>query len=278
MITRELLREAVSRLEAAGCASPRLDAECLLAFAWSTGRTGLIARMTDPVPDEVRGRFHALLERRIRREPLAYITGEKEFWSHSFAVNPSVLIPRPETEHLIEACLEAYPDPQQPIDICDIGTGSGCIAVTLASEYSNSRVVATDLSTSALDTARVNADRLKVADRVKFRQGDLLAALAPADGPFDLIVSNPPYVAATEMPDLEPELAFEPRMALTDEADGLQLLARILHDGLRHLKAGGHIILETGCCGLPPAPAGLHEEKRITDLAGHLRIGIYRAL
>jgi len=278
MITRQLLLQASGQLEEAGCTTPRLDAECLLANAWSTGRTGLIARMIDEVPGNVLDRFQTLLERRCRREPLAYITGEKEFWSRSFAVNPSVLIPRPETEHLIEACLEAHPDRQQPLDICDIGTGSGCIAVTLACEFPKSHVVATDISPASIDTARHNANSMGVGDRLTFRQGNLLAALSSSDGPFDLIVSNPPYVAASEMTALEPELTFEPRIALTDEADGLQLLTRILCEGSRHLKKGGHIILETGSCGLPAPPAGLHEMRRVNDLAGHLRIGIYRAL
>ncbi|HXH72544.1 MAG TPA: peptide chain release factor N(5)-glutamine methyltransferase [Mariprofundaceae bacterium] len=278
MITRELLRQATAELTTAGCDSPRLDAECLLAHAWSNNRAGLIARATDEVPEAITRDFFALIERRVRREPLAYLTGEKEFWSRSFSVDPSVLIPRPETEHLIEACLATFPDRQIPLAICDIGTGSGCIAVTLACEYPDARVVATDISAAALETAQANATRHGVADRITFRLGSLLDALQQGDGPFELIVSNPPYVAAGEMEGLAPELAFEPRTALTDESDGLQLLREILERGLKHLKPDGRIIVETGSCGLPEAPAGLLEESRIRDLAGHLRAGVYRHL
>lgn len=278
MTARELLAGATRRLAAAGCDTPRLDAECLLAHVWKLNRAGLIARATDAVPGEIAAAFDDAVRRREAREPLAYITGEKEFWSRDFMVNPSVLIPRPETEHLIEAALAAFPDRQAPLNICDIGTGSGCIAVTLACEYPNARIVATDISPGALETSHANAVRHGTDARIRFRAGSLFDALQPEDGPFDLIISNPPYVAAEEMHGLSAELGFEPRTALTDEADGLKYLRSILAQGASHLQSGGCIMVETGCCGLPETPPSLLEVRRITDLAGHLRAGIYRHL
>jgi release factor glutamine methyltransferase len=219
MKTGELLRQATAQLEQAGCDSPRLDAELLLMNAWQISRTDIIVRAHDEVPQTVFGNFSSLLERRIRREPLAYITGEKEFWSRTFQVNHDVLIPRPETEHLIEVVVEEFPDRNGEYRFCDIGTGSGCIAVTLACEYPRARIVATDISDAAIITARLNAEKHHVNERMTFRAGDMLRSLEKGDGPFHAIISNPPYVANHEMQQLEPELAYEPRTALTDEAD-----------------------------------------------------------
>ncbi|MDQ6995926.1 MAG: peptide chain release factor N(5)-glutamine methyltransferase, partial [Mariprofundus sp.] len=220
--------------------------------------------------------FEPLLQRRINREPLAYITGEKEFWSRRFHVTPDVLIPRPETEHLIEAVLEHFPDRSGHYRFCDIGTGSACIAVTLACEFPNARIIATDISDAALHIAARNAKAHAVDQRIIFRQGDMLAALRPQYGLLDAIISNPPYVAESEMDALEKELALEPRQALTDELDGLHYLTTILRDGPAYLQAGAYIILETGLCGLPDTPKHLTFEQPIHDLASHLRGGIYR--
>jgi len=274
--TRQLLRQAAAQLKQAGCDAPRLDAECLLMHAWQVGRTDLIIRADDIVPDSVVAAFNTLLQRRIRREPLAYILGEKEFWSRSFQVTPDVLIPRPETEHLIEAVLARFLDRNRDYHFCDIGTGSGCIAVTLACEFPNAAIIATDISDAALAIARRNAEGHGVGARITLRQGDMLAALQPKDSPFDAIISNPPYVAESEMGALEKELTLEPRHALTDEQDGLTYLTTILHDGPKHLHAGGYMMLETGLCGLPDTPKSMLFEQQIHDLAGHLRGGVYR--
>lgn len=276
MKTGELIRQAAVQLQQAGCDSPRLDAEILLMHVWQIGRTDIIVRADDELPEEVEARFLHLLKRRIGREPLAYITGEKEFWSRSFLVNPDVLIPRPETEHLIEAVLEQFPDQNGEYRFCDIGTGSGCIAVTLACEYPHAHIIATDLSEAAINTARVNAENHDVSERLTFRTGDMLQALEEVDGPFDAIISNPPYVADHEMQQLEPELAYEPKTALTDDADGLQYLQTILKQGPAYLCPQGHIILETGLCGLPDTAANLQLERTILDLAGHIRGGLYQ--
>jgi len=272
---RELLHDATHRLKEAGCDAPRLDAELLLMHIWPVSRTGLIIRSCDVVPEGVESGFRTLLKRRCHREPLAYITGEKEFWSRSFHVTPDVLIPRPETEHLIEAVLEYVPDRSSNNHFCDIGTGSGCIAVTLACEYPNAHIVATDISEAALTVALRNAEKHAVADRITFRHGDMLTALQENDGPFHAIISNPPYVTEAEMDKLAKELSQEPRHALTDEQDGLKFLTSILRDGPAHLQAGGYIMLETGPCGLPDTPDKLLCQQAIHDLAGHLRGGIY---
>ncbi len=245
-------------------------------FAWQVGRTDLIVRANDEIPEAIARDFQALLQRRINREPVAYIIGKKEFWSRSFQVTPDVLIPRPETEHLIEAVLERFPDRGGDYHFCDIGTGSGCIAVTLACEYPHANIIATDISEMALVVARKNAERHDASERIIFRQGDMLAAIQAQNGPFDAIISNPPYVAESEMGELKKELSREPRHALTDEQDGLHYLTIILRDGPGHLCPGGYIMLETGLCGLPDTPNNLVFEQGIHDLAGHLRCGVYR--
>ncbi|PJA30901.1 MAG: peptide chain release factor N(5)-glutamine methyltransferase [Zetaproteobacteria bacterium CG_4_9_14_3_um_filter_53_7] len=278
MLTRPLLLAAANRLKLAGCDTPRLDAELLLMFAWQVRRTDLITRSNDAVPETVAETFESMLKRREAREPLAYITGEKEFWSRPFHVTPAVLIPRPETEHLIESVLEVFPDQQGFYHFCDIGTGSGCIGLTLACEYPHAQVTITDISQAALLIATENAKNLGVTDRISFRCGDMLAALTTSDGPYDAIISNPPYVALHEMDGLESELSHEPGSALTDGKDGLSFLTVILNQGLSHLKQHGFIMVETGPCGLPETPSGLHPDKDIYDLAGLLRGARYKRI
>jgi len=273
---RQLIQHATAALQQAGCDAPKLDAELLLMHAWSIKRTDLIIRSRDQIPESIQHNFNALLQRRIGREPLAYIIGAKEFWSRSFLVNADVLIPRPETEHLIEAVIARFPDRQGEYHFCDIGTGSGIIAITLACEYPNAHIIATDISKQALNVAKTNAISHQVESRIIFKQGDMLQALQPDDVPFDAIISNPPYVAEQEMNTLAQELSYEPRYALTDADDGLRHLTTILTDGPKHLQTGGLIILETGPCGLPDTPASLRFEHSIHDLAGHARGGIYR--
>lgn len=276
MIARDLLAGATRKLAAAGCDTPRLDAEILLAHAWHTDKTGLIIRSQDEVPKAVATQFAILLERRTRREPVAYILGHKEFWSREFAVDPRVLIPRPETEHLIEEVLKHFPDTTAAYRFCDIGTGSGCIAVTLACEYSAAEIVATDISQDALAVARNNAEKHNVSDRISFCLGDLLGALPGSIEPFDAIISNPPYVSHDEMQELEPELGFEPQGALTDRKNGLYLLEKLLLESANRLKNGGLLMLETGLCGLPETPPQFEFLYAYRDLAGIARGGVYQ--
>jgi len=273
---RRLLAGAAGRLDKAGCGSPRLDAEILLMQAWKIDTTQLIIRMDDTPDEDTNRSFQTMVKRRQRREPIAYILGEKEFWSRCFHVTPDTLIPRPETEHLIEAVLEQYPNHNKPYRFCDIGTGSGCLAVTLACEYPNAVIVATDVSGTVLSVAQENAELYGAADRTVFCQGDLFDALLLVDEPFDAIVSNPPYVSLDEIRELEPELKYEPYHALTDEADGLHYLRRLVKETPLHLKPAGRLIVETGLCGLPEETGDMRLEQKIFDLAGMLRGGVYR--
>lgn len=276
MTARQLLQQAIEQLQQLGNESPRLDAELILMHCAGLSHTGLIMRRDDELPEAVANQFQTLLQRRLQHEPLAYLTGEKEFWSREFHVDRRVLIPRPETEHLIEQVLQLFPDRQQAIRIADIGTGSGCIAITLACEYPHAQIIACDLSKDALAIAHTNAERHGVLSRIQLRQGDLYQALQAEDRLLDLIVSNPPYVAEHEMPGLRPDLLHEPRMALTDEQDGLSILRTLIHDGALYLRPGGYLVVETGTCGLPQERAsGLKLVHDYRDLAGHLRGGVY---
>ncbi|TLS68179.1 peptide chain release factor N(5)-glutamine methyltransferase [Mariprofundus erugo] len=277
MTVRDILHLAATRLANAGCDTPRLDAELLLMHVWHASRTELFTRAYEPLASDIQDTFEQLISRRARREPLAYITGEREFWSRPFRVTPDVLIPRPETEHMIEAVLSRFPDRHGHYRFCDIGTGSGCIAITLAAEYPHASVVATDISASALNVARDNAERLGTAARMSFRCADMLMALHRGeDGPFDAILSNPPYVTAAEMDGLEPELDAEPRHALTDEHDGLTFLTTIVNEAPAWLTETGYIMVETGPCGLPSLPPVLTLDEEVRDLAGHLRGAVYQ--
>ncbi|RLL51591.1 peptide chain release factor N(5)-glutamine methyltransferase [Mariprofundus sp. EBB-1] len=275
---RQLIQQASALLKQVNCDAPMRDAELLLMSVWGMRRTDLIIRASEPVPEAIETVFNALIQRRMQREPLAYILGEKEFWSRPFHVTSDVLVPRPETEHLIEAVLEYFPDQQGAYNFCDIGTGSGIIAVTLACEYPKAHIIATDISESALRVATGNAIQHKVEDRITFKQGDMLQAIEQRNAHFDAIISNPPYVAEHEMASLEQELSYEPRNALTDESDGLTFLTDILNTGPEFLQTSGMIMLETGPCGLPDTPETLIFEKVIHDLAGHARGGIYRCV
>jgi release factor glutamine methyltransferase len=243
-----LLRQSARRLTAAGIDSGARDAEVLLGHALGVGREQLIARADESIEDRQARAYEQLLLRRLAREPVAYITGVREFWSLGLRVTPDVLIPRPETELLVEIALDIVRQRQSdaPLRIMDIGTGSGAIAVALASELGNAELFATDISTRALPVARINADRHLVADRIHFVQGDLFDAL-PADACFDVIVSNPPYVCRTEIAALAPEVSrWEPRLALDGGADGLDFYRRIAALAFERLSSGGALLVEIG--------------------------------
>ena len=289
MTAAALLGAATDRLAAAGIDTARLDAEVLLAHALGVGRAGLYARLREEVADP--SRFASLLERRLRREPIAYIVGEQEFWSLSFAVTLDVLIPRPETELIVSASITRWraalprglsaapargqaPRERRPPTLLDLGTGSGCIAVALARELSDARLTAVDVSPAALAIARRNATRHGVAERITFLTGDLYAPL-PADATFDLIVSNPPYLAPSDP--TSPETAFEPRSALLAGADGLDVIRRIIAGARAHLVSGGQLLIEIGAgqseAVLALANAGGFQAPRVEpDLAGIPRL------
>jgi len=234
-----LLRAAERRL-AAG-ASPRLDAELLLAALLGTGRGHLYAHADDPVETALAARYLALVERRAGGEPLAYLTGWRDFWTLTLGVSPAVLVPRPETELVVERALALLgPD---PADVADLGTGSGAIALALAAERPLWRIVATDRSAAALEVARANAARLGLRN-VEFLQGDWCGPLAGRR--FQLLASNPPYVAAGDPALVDPALRHEPAGALSPGPTGLEALATIAEQARAHLHPGGHLLLEHG--------------------------------
>ncbi len=270
MNVRDLLASASRRL---GGADARLDAELLLAHALGVSRARLYA-WPEEEPDTVqRATFERLVEAREQGEPIAYLTGRREFWSLELRVTPHVLIPRHETELLVELALERIPR-DRAFRIADLGTGSGAIALALARERPLARVTATDASATALDVARGNAERLGVGN-VGFAAGDWYAALG--DARFDLIVSNPPYVAADDAHLAQGDLRFEPASALASGADGLDAIRHIVAGAPAHLVDGGALLLEHGfdqsvrVRALLDA-AGFVDVRSVRDAAGHERV------
>lgn len=240
-----LVADARRRLRAAGIARDEaaLDARLLAqhALGWDAAR--LMTHGDEPATAPFQQAFEALVARRIAREPLAYITGTREFWNLSIEVAPAVLIPRPETELLLEASLEHF-DRGLALRILDVCTGSGCVAVGLAREFRMAAVTASDISEDALDVARRNVAKYGLASRVRCIHADLLAGLP---GPFDLIVANPPYVPAGDEKTLQPEVRdFEPAGALFAGADGLRIIRRLVADAVAALAPDGLLIFEFG--------------------------------
>ena len=236
---------ATALLESGGGDTPRLDAECLLAFLLSRTRLQLYAATEEHLPAAVFEAYRTLVVRRQARVPLAYLTGTKEFWSLSFKVTPAVLIPRPETEVLVETALARLKFLTAPV-IADVGTGSGAIAVAMAKMLPCARIYATDISREALEVAGENARAHGVAGRIAFLQGDLLEPVFARGlrGQCDLIVSNPPYIATTDLAALPPEVRYEPVEALDGGVDGLMCHRRIIHAASALLRPGGWLALE----------------------------------
>lgn len=229
-----------------GAESPRLDAEVLLAHVVGCKRIDLYGlRHGEEASPEIRQRYRDLIRRRLEGSPVAYLVGRKEFYGLDFKVNSAVLIPRPDTETVVVEALAAAKPIASP-RILDLGTGSGCIAVTLAKQLPAAHVVAVDISPEALAVARGNADKHGVADRVRFLEGDLFAPLDPADR-FDIVASNPPYIPTDDIPNLPLGVrAYEPHRALDGGGDGFQILQRIADSARRFLAPGGWLIVEIG--------------------------------
>ncbi len=244
MNVAEAISFATEALRTAGTPEPARDAKVLLAHSLGKQKTFLIAYPEFELTDEQQKRFRGAIERRAGREPLQHILGRQEFYGRDFRVSPDVLIPRPETEAIVELAVSFLPDRLEP-RFLDIGTGSGCIAVSIAAELPTARGVATDISPAALAVARENADKHGVADRLSFIESDLFGPAV--EGEFDLIASNPPYIPLEEFRGLEPEVReFEPRSALTDEGDGLAIIRKIITTAPHHLKPGGRLLIEIG--------------------------------
>ena len=255
-----------------------LDAEVLLMSLLDCNRSHLRAWPEKKLTPEQVHDYKDLLERRREGWPVAYLTGEREFWSRSFKVAPGVLIPRPDTELLIELALAATPA-DQPADLLDLGTGSGIIAITLAAERPLARVVAVDASPDALAIAQSNAESIGTANLYLLR-GDWLAPL-PSSDRFDLIVSNPPYIAEDDAHLLQGDLRHEPRMALSSGPDGLTALRQIIRDARNFLKPGGALLLEHGYDQADAVAELMNDSsyQQIThhrDLQGHRRATMAR--
>jgi release factor glutamine methyltransferase len=276
----DLLHDAEGTLWAAGVSTPRLDAEVLLATALETDRSALYCRLHQAVPAHARSAFALMLERRRRREPVAYITGVREFWSLPIRVTPAVLVPRPESELLVESVIGLFErSRQRTLSVWDAGTGSGCLAVALARELPRARIVATDVWPAALQVALGNAVAHDVAGRILFACADLADGLRPEQR-FDVVVSNPPYL--TEGEPLSPELAWEPASALAAGADGLEVIRRLLRQAAARLREGGFLAMEMGfgqeaAVRRLAAAVGLVDLSVRADYAGIPRVLIGRA-
>lgn len=272
------LRRAEARLRGAHVAEAALDAEFLLRHVLGWDRARVLAEGRSPLPDSARERFEILVAERATRRPLQHLVGRQAFWRHEFLVSPAVLVPRPETELLVEAALALAP---RGGVVVDVGTGSGNIAVSLALERPDLEVHATDVSQEALEVARQNAVRLG-APGIRFWLGDLLAPLAGQVAAADLVVSNPPYVEAEALAGLEPEVrGHDPLLALVSPEGPLPLYGRLATESARLLRPGGRLAVEIGqgqqdgvvaACG----GAGLVVERELPDLRSIPRIVIAR--
>ncbi len=268
-----LLDEAGSRLSAAGIQTAALDAELLLRHVLGWERADLVTRAAEGVPPGSAELFRTAVEERARRRPLQHLTGVQAFWRHDFIVTPDVLIPRPETELLVEAGLELVRDVAAPL-IVDVGTGSGCIALSLAAERPDAEVHATDISAAALRVAGGNASRLRMEGRVALHHGDLLEPVAHLAGRVDLIVSNPPYVAPEEVAGLAPEVRdHDPRVALVPAEGVVALYGRLLGAAASVLRPGAWIAVEMGldqadAIRALARDAGLDAVRTLPDLQG----------
>ena len=225
--------------------SPRPDATVLLAATLGRDAAWLLAHDTDGLDAEGAERYRLLIERRAAGEPVAYLIGSAGFYGRTFAVTPDVLVPRPETEHLVALALSRLAACDDPVRICDAGTGSGILAITLALERPRASVTAIDVSPAALVVARRNATALGVADRIAFCAGDALHAVE-AGAVFDAIVANLPYVRTPDLAPWPDPTAFEPRLALDGGADGLDIYRRLLADAPGHLATRGTLLMEAG--------------------------------
>jgi release factor glutamine methyltransferase len=257
--------------------SARLDAELLLAHVLRCPRSALLRDAEHQLSTSILGPYWTLIARRSQGEPLAYVTGEREFWSLPLRVTPAVLVPRPETELVVERALALLD--AAPASIADLGTGCGAIALALARERPNWQITATDQSAAALAVATQNARDLQV-ELVRFLQSDWFAALGEAQ--FDLIVSNPPYIAAGDPALADAALQHEPQEALVSGPSGLDALRQIINEARSHLRPGGYLILEHGsdqafAVGSALVNAGYAAVRSHRDLAGHERVTEARA-
>ena len=296
MQLKDALRAAVAGLEESRVGSSRMNAEVLLMFVVGCDRAYLYAHPERELSSDEEKRYDEALEQRARGVPAQYITGHQEFWGLDLIVTPAVLIPRPETEHLVEAVLELckeLPHPIAPnrairvghpgisvgrrVRIVDVGTGSGCVALALATELPRAEIHATEISPLALEIARANAARLRLQDRVTFHRGDLLAGV---EGEFDVVASNPPYVGESEFDKVQLEVRkFEPRAAVFAGPDGMDLIRRLAPQAYAVLKPGGWLAMEMGFSQEAAVRAVVREWREVRtvpDLQGIPRVVVAR--
>jgi len=278
MDARTAFKTGIARLRDANVPSFTLAAELLLLHVVGRERTWLYAHPEDEISKEQEDRFFSLVERRVAGEPTQYLTGKQEFWGLEFDVTPDVLIPRPETEHVVEVALDRLALREiragrkqtltgEGLQIADIGTGSGCIAIALAKDLPGTKFIATDISPAALSVARRNAERHNFADRIEFVRANVLEGIA-AETHFDLIASNPPYIGRREGPTLQREVRdHEPEVALYGGEEGYELYAALVTQSAAHLLPGGIVVLELGHDSLPAV-------QPLFDTPDWMRVGV----
>jgi release factor glutamine methyltransferase len=277
MTVHDILNESTTSLERSGFPSARLDAEVLLAFYLGCDRLDFFKNPEMALGEKQLAGYRKLITRRLRWEPVAYITGRKNFWTFSLEVSQDVLIPRPDTEIIVEEALDISRKMDSvEIRILDIGTGSGAIALALASEISSARVTATDFSAAALPLARKNARSLNLEDKIDFRQGNLFE---PVEGIFDMIVCNPPYISESEYAELPAGVKdYEPPMALLAGKDGMEFYEKLIRQAPDYLKKNGWLLLEIGAkqqnqvCGLMEESGSFDSIAMRRDYAGLPRV------
>ena len=273
------IKQGTQRLEARARGDARLDAEILMMYVLGRDKTYLYTHSELELAGGELSRYDQALQRRLAGEPVQYITGHQEFWGLDLLVTPSVLIPRPETEHAVEAALELLRTVDCPA-IVDVGTGSGCIALALASELARAKIEALDISVEALAVARKNATRLHLANRISFSQSDLLQKYCDSVLAFDMVVSNPPYVGDSELDKLQAEVReYEPHQALFGGAEGLDIYRRLIPQAARVLKPRGWLVMEIGYTQEHAVRALLddwQEVRSVPDLQGIPRVMIAR--
>jgi release factor glutamine methyltransferase len=275
-----LLEWTTGYLQTKGCESARLEAQLLLAHALGCSRTSLYTRYAEQPGDSDRSRFRELVQSRVKGQPVAYLLGRKEFFSLDFEVEPAVLVPRPDTEWLVTECLTLAKGMEAPA-VLDVGTGSGCIAIAVASRHKSAVLTASDICPDALAVARRNAENHKLLDRIRFLEGDLFAPLEPGQQ-FDFILSNPPYVTSAALARLPVEIRdYEPRLALDGGSDGFAVIDRLIAGAAAHLVPGGSLLVEIGFDQEEGARHRFQEQgyevgKTIHDGAGHPRVIVAR--
>jgi release factor glutamine methyltransferase len=287
VVLRKALASAIARLTAAQVGSPRMNAELLLMFTLSCDRAYLFAHPERELTIDEQARYEGVLNQRAQGIPAQYITGHQEFWGMDLLVTPAVLIPRPETEHVIETVLRLDNESNDggrassPVSfprLVDVGTGSGCIALALGSEFPHSEIHATDISSAALEVAHANAARHQLEIRIHFHQTDLLQGLDPAT--FDFVVSNPPYVGESEADQVQLEVRkFEPRNAVFAGPTGTELIERLIPQAHAALKPDGWLVIEisgTIAERVKPMLRGWHQVHITNDLQGIPRVAAAR--